>query len=357
MRMEKQQLRPFGIEIVDNVPFGTHICHFYKTKQDLIDVLVPFFKAGLENNEFCMWVTSEPLSVKEAKTALDAVLSNLDEYFKKGQIEILDYKDWYTKTGEFNADVVLKGWIKKEEQALAKGFDGLRLTGNLFWIPKKDWANLTKYEESVNNVIGKYKMIAICSYSLEKCNSSETIDVVSNHQSALILKDGKWSIIYGSEQKKTEDMRELLKPKALLNLLEDLEESKEKIKKERDFSKTIFDIAQAIILVLDPKGRIVSVNPYMEELSGYKLEEIKGKDWFTTFLPERDYDSVRNLFQTAIGDIQTKGNVNPIVTKDGRQIEIRWHDKTLKDSDGKTIGLLAIGEDITEHKKAEGPKA
>jgi PAS domain S-box-containing protein len=297
------------------------------------------------------------LSVEEAKTALGAVLSNLDEYFKKGQIEVLDYKDWYTKTGEFNADVVLKGWINKEEQALAKGFDGLRLTGNTFWIPKKDWANFAKYEENVNNIIRNYKMIAICSYSLERCNPSEIIEVVCNHQSALILKDGRWSVILNSKQKKTEDMKEPLKPKALINMLEDLEESKEKIKKERNFSKTIIDIAQAIILVLDPEGRIVSVNPYMEELSGYKLEEVKGKDWFTTFLPECDHYKIRNLFKTALDDVQTKGNVNPIVTKDGRQIDIKWHDKTLKDEDGKVIGLLVVGEDITKHKKAEEPKA
>ncbi|MEN4018226.1 MAG: MEDS domain-containing protein [Methanobacterium sp.] len=46
---------------------GTHFCQFYQTKEDLIDVLIPYFKAGLENNEFCMWITSEPLFKKEAK--------------------------------------------------------------------------------------------------------------------------------------------------------------------------------------------------------------------------------------------------------------------------------------------------
>jgi PAS domain S-box-containing protein len=141
---------------------------------------------------------------------------------------------------------------------------------------------------------------------------------------------------------------------------EDVTERKkaeDELKKEKELSQNIINTAQAIILQLDTDGKIVSFNPYMENLSGYKLAEVQGKDWFTTFLPECDYDSVRNLFQTAIDDVQTKGNVNPIVTKDGRQIDIRWHDKTLKDIDGKIIGLLAIGEDITEHKKAEEPKA
>jgi PAS domain S-box-containing protein len=127
----------------------------------------------------------------------------------------------------------------------------------------------------------------------------------------------------------------------------------EEIKKERDFSKSIVDTAQAIVMVLDKEGKIDSFNPYMEELSGYKIDEVKGKDWFTTFLPECDYDQIRQLFKKSLNGIKTRGNVNPIITKDGREILIEWYDKTLKDKDEKIIGLLAIGQDVTERKRTE----
>ena len=65
------------------------------------------------------------------------------------------------------------------------------LSGNTFWLEKKDWKDFTKYEEVINSVIGNYRMIAICSYSLDKCNASEIIDVVSNHQFALIKREGQ----------------------------------------------------------------------------------------------------------------------------------------------------------------------
>ena len=55
----EEELRKTGIDILGDVPWGTHFCQFYQTKEDLIDILVPYFKAGLENNEFCLWVTSE----------------------------------------------------------------------------------------------------------------------------------------------------------------------------------------------------------------------------------------------------------------------------------------------------------
>jgi len=82
--------RKSGIKVIGDVPWGTHFCQFYRTKEDLIDILVPYFKTGLENNEFCMWITSTPLKVKEAKAALGEVVKDLEERISKGQIEILD---------------------------------------------------------------------------------------------------------------------------------------------------------------------------------------------------------------------------------------------------------------------------
>jgi hypothetical protein len=109
------------IDMIGGLPWRTHICQFYRSREDLIEILVPYFKAGLENNEFCMWVASEPLCVEDAKSALKKQVNNLDEYIKKGQIEILDYKQWYFKSGCFDSKRVLKGWVKKEKDALLSG--------------------------------------------------------------------------------------------------------------------------------------------------------------------------------------------------------------------------------------------
>ncbi|MBU0615204.1 MAG: PAS domain-containing sensor histidine kinase, partial [Nanoarchaeota archaeon] len=128
--------------------------------------------------------------------------------------------------------------------------------------------------------------------------------------------------------------------------------TEEDLKKAHDFSQSLIDTAQTIILVLSPEGKIISFNPYMEKVSGYKLTEVKGKDWFKTFLPKQDFSHIRVLFKKAISNIQTIGNVNPIVTKSRELVYIEWHDKTLKDRTGKVIGLLSIGLDVTKLKKA-----
>jgi PAS domain S-box-containing protein len=197
-------MRHSGIEFIGDVPWGTHFCQFYETAQDLIDTLVPYFREGLNNNEFCMWVTSEPLQVDQAKASLQAVVPNLDQYFEKGQIEILDYNQWYTRSGKFSADEVLQGWVDKLNSALECGYEGLRLTGNTFLLEQSNWADFTKYEETVNNVIGQYRMLAICTYSLRKCGSMEILDVLANHQFALVKHFGKWGIVESAHQKEIE---------------------------------------------------------------------------------------------------------------------------------------------------------
>ncbi|HEV7519898.1 MAG TPA: MEDS domain-containing protein, partial [Candidatus Angelobacter sp.] len=55
------EMRRSGVEVVGDMPWGTHFCLFYETKADLLETLVSYCKAGLESDEFCLWVVAEPL--------------------------------------------------------------------------------------------------------------------------------------------------------------------------------------------------------------------------------------------------------------------------------------------------------
>ena len=146
----EEEPRKLGLDIIGDVPWGGHFCQFYSSREDLADILVPYFKAGLENNEYCMWVTSDFLPADHAKALLAKAVKGLEDYIKRGQIEILDYSQWYTKSGTFDAPKVLQGWVEREEQAIRNGFDGLRLTGDTFWLEKQDWSAFSDYEEEVD---------------------------------------------------------------------------------------------------------------------------------------------------------------------------------------------------------------
>jgi PAS domain S-box-containing protein len=124
------------------------------------------------------------------------------------------------------------------------------------------------------------------------------------------------------------------------------------VNREREFSEGLIQRAQAIVLILDAQGCIVRFNEYMEQLSGYRLADVQGRDWFDTFLPAEDRQRLRELFQSLLREAGAGSAVNPIVTRDGQRREISWSNKALKD-DGVTTGVLAIGQDISDLKEAQ----
>lgn len=182
----QEKFRPTGIEFLKDITWGTHICAFYQTKEDLKNILLPYFKTGLENNEYCLWVTSEPISPAQAEQALREYLPDFDMYQSRGQMDILSHSDWYLKYGNFNGDEVLSSWANKVQNALEKGYDGIRITGNTSWLKKRYFKTFMDYESKVEDMIGKLKMIALCTYKLDQCGIHEVIDIVNNHQFSFI---------------------------------------------------------------------------------------------------------------------------------------------------------------------------
>src|SRR5260221_6844366 len=106
-------LRPTGISVIGDVRWGTHFCYFYETKQDLLDALVPYFKAGLENNEFCLWVVSQPVTVEEAIHALEQAVPDFNRHLAERNVEIHDHDEWYLHNGRCDPKRVLQGWREK----------------------------------------------------------------------------------------------------------------------------------------------------------------------------------------------------------------------------------------------------
>ena len=159
----------------------------------------------MENNEVCIWITSQLLEVEEAKEAFRRTFPELDTYLKNGQIEFIPYTHWNLKDGNFDLESISNFWVEKLNQALTNGYEGLRLVRNTFWLDKKVWNNFADYEEEIDRIIGNYQMMVLCTYFLDECNTNKIIDLIINHQFVLIKREGKWENIDNSKRKKTED--------------------------------------------------------------------------------------------------------------------------------------------------------
>lgn len=125
------------------------------------------------------------------------------------------------------------------------------------------------------------------------------------------------------------------------------------LRSEKEFIQTVVETARTVILVLDLDGHIVWYNAYLEEISGFPLEKMKGRDWFSTFLPETDREEVRQVFHLSRSGVSGKRVCNPVIARDGGTRMVEWYDGLLRDANGTCIGVLAVGQDITERKFAE----
>lgn len=198
MRLATEK-RESGIALIGDLPWGSHFCQFYQTQEDLLEILVPYFRAGLENNELCVWVTSDFLTREDALGAMERGVSGFSKYLASKQIEVFSYTDWYLKGGKFDLKRTLDMWMEKHDEALSRGFAGMRVTGNPYWIDsKKDWDDFACYEAAINDVIGGTRLLVLCTYSLQKCGVMEILDVIKNHEFALAMSHGAWQLVTGS---------------------------------------------------------------------------------------------------------------------------------------------------------------
>ena len=131
-----------------------------------------------------------------------------------------------------------------------------------------------------------------------------------------------------------------------------LNTEKELREKERRYSSLLENI-NLVAVGLDTDGNITFANPFLLKLTGYALEEILAKNWFDIFIPGKDKEDVKRVFKEVLSNELFPHYDNPILTKSGDERLIAWNNTTLKDIHGQVLGMMSIGEDITERKRAE----
>ena len=139
--------------------------------------------------------------------------------------------------------------------------------------------------------------------------------------------------------------------RAFTGIIRDISDRKqfaESLRKEQEFAEGIIETAQAIVLVIDEQGCIVRFNRFMEELSGLRLADIKGKLWTETFLPAHVHKGGLRPFRGALSSEIIKGVTYPITCADGAERQIAWWATAMHDANGKVSGILAIGHDMTD---------
>ncbi|MFX1281334.1 MAG: PAS domain S-box protein [Promethearchaeota archaeon] len=182
---------------------------------------------------------------------------------------------------------------------------------------------------------------------------SENVEGPSHVEIKTVKKNGEiqWTEVY---------LRSIIfneKP-AVMNISIDITERKkaeDKIKRARERADMYLNLAGVILVALNRDGNITLMNKKGYEILEYEEGELDGYSWFEKCVPSRYKEEVFNVFKQLMkGEIEpVEFFENPVITKNGSEKIIVWHNIILYDKDGNAEGTLSSGEDITERRKAE----
>jgi len=360
-------LRQTGISVVGDMPWGTHFCSFYETKQDLLEILIPYFETGLGNNEFCLWIVSnsELLTVHEARSALQAVVPDLDRYIVDRSIEIVGHDDWFLDGGSFDFHRVANRFKEKIDEALRRGYVGMRVNGSPAWILTRDPNELREFEAEVNQLFSNERIIASCTYPLPDSRAEFLLDVARNHQFAIARRDGIWDIVETPEliQAKAEierlnaklEQRVIERTKKLEATTErlraeikDRKEVEEALRQSEERFAAFMDNLPGYAWMKDLQGRYVYVNEMVRGLPGYRsLGKTDGQIWPADLAAEY-----------RANDQQVIAAKKPLHTlehyqNEGKQRYMAGSKFPIFDKTGGVALVGGVGVDITERIEAE----
>lgn len=189
-----EDYRESGVKVLDLVRWGSHIAQLYSDKDDLVDILIPYIAKGLEQNERCIWVTKD-LSKDDILDALKFIFPNPYTYMDIGQLNVVDYRDWYLASGRFNAYEVLNKAIEEYQNSITEGYSGLRSAGTLSWLDPKDWDDFMIYEKELNDNAPSLKALIICSYRDDLCPKDGLKCIAETHGFVISKYGSDWRLI------------------------------------------------------------------------------------------------------------------------------------------------------------------
>ncbi|AHG93263.1 PAS sensor protein (plasmid) [Gemmatirosa kalamazoonensis] len=274
-----------GVAGVADLPWGTHICQFYETVQDVLDIALPYFRAGLERDEQCVWAVCDPLTVDAAKDALRRGIVDADHHLAAGNLEVVSHVHCYLDGGTFDTSRVIDAWNARLADALERGHAGLRVSGIEAWLTEQTRAAFMAYEDALSAAIAGQRMIVLCTYPLDTATAAQMFDVARAHQSAVVRRGGRWEAIEVLElaqaraavQRQNEELERRVAERTqqlaaaneeLRREMRERESAEAALRESDEVFRVIADDPSTIIGLYDAAGHRVYASPSARQILG-----------------------------------------------------------------------------------------
>lgn len=166
--------------VLGAIRHGTHVCAFYETDEDLLDLVEQFFAAGAARGDQCLWMMPDGIDCGALAEA---------------GVELRSAADAYKGGGSFESGPMVALWHAKLAQALGDNHKGLCASGHTRWLEQRDWQAFMAYENYLNEAIAEKPISLLCTYPLTACKAGDILEVVRAHEVALAKQHKRWSVI------------------------------------------------------------------------------------------------------------------------------------------------------------------
>jgi len=346
-------LRKSGIGVVGDIPWGTHFCHFYENSRDLLDVLAPYFKTGLEQNEFCVWQVFDPLDEQTAGDALELALPGSRARLTAGEIEIVPQSEWYRGDRVQNLQQLVRGWETKLNKAVSRGCAGMRVNVSAGCLAARDRRDLDAYEDEFSALVANRRMILLCAYPLEISTATEIPAHRYTHRLAIARQHGDWQVVETPELKQARaDVQRLGAELATANI-ERTQEAAARHRAEGALrasearSLCYFELGLVGMALVSPTQGCIEVNNRLCAMLGYERQELMRMTWAALAHPDDLADDMRNYGRIVAGEIDGYRIAKRWIRKNGDVVHTNSSLKCQRRGDGSVDYFAAMIEEVS----------
>ncbi|MBM4162427.1 MAG: PAS domain S-box protein [Ignavibacteria bacterium] len=129
--------------------------------------------------------------------------------------------------------------------------------------------------------------------------------------------------------------------------------TEDQLRQSEERFRGLLETVNLIAVTLDLNGTVTFCNDYFLHLVQADRADVVGKSWFSNFLPEDQRDQVRAMFMSGIQSAELPARYENEIVARGERRMIRWSNALLHGPQGTIVGTASLGEDITEHRRAE----
>jgi len=183
--MDKEEI----IKFVREMKATDHVIMFYSEPEDKHLVLFAYLKAGLDQGAAAAYVAGQE-TPEEIREGMRRFGVDVERFEKSGALRVIDHWDWYIVGGSFDISRTMEMWKKLYDEALARRFKGLRVTGEMACFFENGMVKeLIEYEKALHRAL-ELPITAICAYDsnvVAKQGRGELfLDLIKAHRTVIL---------------------------------------------------------------------------------------------------------------------------------------------------------------------------